>query len=439
MHQAPIGTDAMQKADYWLESLREPDEVLQTPEQVREQNVRWEKTVPSLHALSDYPEFISHEALVRLLTADRPPDGELFDEWGRAVDGAFWEMLSAACATPQPDGEKTAVHYGFAVKRLDVRTFPTGAGVFRKGQGERFDRLQETAWPVFEPLVILHHSKDGRFVYAQSRSYKGWTRAEGVAETDRETFHSQLAIFAQGAFATVLERSALVYLPDGETREVAFATRLPLADAGAREATPDGDGRLAVWWPVRDGEGRLNLVRAAVAQTDAFPGHLPCTRRSLIGQAFKLLGESYGWGGACGLHDCSSFVMDIYRTVGMDLPRNTDDQEAVPSARAHRFAPGDDIAARMSVLSTFRAGDALYMPGHTMVWLGLRDGRAYVIHDYSGYAVPDGSGGWMGVPVQSVGVMPLDLHLGDGRQYVEALTSAVSFTVEAPPDGRRSG
>ena len=444
MSEQPMASDRMMDADYWLEQTPFPDEVLLTAEQARAKSAYWEREVAALFALSDYPATVAREALARMLAADRPPTGELFDAAGRAVDERFWRAQAQESAPPAPGSEPVAVRFGFTVRRTDVRRFPTSQGVFYAGQDKRLDRLQETVWPVFEPLAILHRSRDGRFVYAQGRSYRGWANANEIGETDRQTFRAELAALDEGRHATVVQRSAEVRLGSGEVQAAEFAARLPLQDGSdgglAEGARGDENQRAAgglladrpaaigVRWPVRDAAGRLQFVNGSVKRSDARRGSLPCTRRSLVTQAFKLLGEPYGWGGACGLHDCSSFVLDVHRSVGLDLPRNTDAQEGVPGVRAHRFDAVDDEHSRISVLSTFRAGDVLYMPGHTMVLLGIRGGRAYVIHDYSGYAVPDGSGGWTDVSVQAVGVMPLDLHLRDGRKYIEALTSAVAFT-----------
>src|SRR5699024_1832041 len=57
-------------------------------------------------------------------------------------------------------------------------------------------------------------------------------------------------------------------------------------------------------------------------------GYLPYTKENIILQAFKFKDESYGWGGLNNTRDCSAFIMDIYRSFGLRLPRNTQDQGA---------------------------------------------------------------------------------------------------------------
>jgi cell wall-associated NlpC family hydrolase len=155
---------------------------------------------------------------------------------------------------------------------------------------------------------------------------------------------------------------------------------------------------------------------------------LSSTRRTLLEQAFRLLGEAYGWGDEQGLHDCSSFVMDVYRTIGLDLPRNAGEQERLAGVAKSAFSATMTPAERRAVLlRSHQAGDLLYMAGHTMIYLGEWEGRLYVLHDYSGYAVAKGPGEFRSVTVMEIGVSPLELHLTSGKTFLESLTTAISF------------
>ena len=65
-------------------------------------------------------------------------------------------------------------------------------------------------------------------------------------------------------------------------------------------------------------------------KADVSVGYLPYTRAHILRQAFKMLGENYGWGGQREGRDCSSFIMDIYNVFGIRSPRNADQQEKIP-------------------------------------------------------------------------------------------------------------
>src|SRR3546814_19235257 len=64
--------------------------------------------------------------------------------------------------------------------------------------------------------------------------------------------------------------------------------------------------------PVRNDDGSLRIVPALLPRTaDVSADYLPLTHANLIRQAFKFLGERYGWGHSYGTRDCSGFVSEV--------------------------------------------------------------------------------------------------------------------------------
>ena len=127
-------------------------------------------------------------------------------------------------------------------------------------------------------------------------------------------------------------------------------------------------------------------------------GYLPPSRENAIRQAFKFLGERYGWGHSYNARDCTGLVLEVYRSLGIVLPRNSSQQGSSPIGVTHRFADDADAAERMRVLRHCAAGDLLYSPGHVMMFLGFDGDEPWVIHDMSG-------SGWVdekGEPVDGV-------------------------------------
>src|SRR3546814_6380766 len=64
---------------------------------------------------------------------------------------------------------------------------------------------------------------------------------------------------------------------------------------------------------------------------DSASDYLPLTRANIIRQGFRFLGERYGWGHGYNGRDCSGFVSEVYRSMGVQLPRNTSDQSVSPA------------------------------------------------------------------------------------------------------------
>ena len=61
-------------------------------------------------------------------------------------------------------------------------------------------------------------------------------------------------------------------------------------------------------------------------------GRLPLTQNNMVRLAFSALGTEYGWGGANEGMDCSSYVQNIYRAMGLDLPHDVLSFFKIPSS-----------------------------------------------------------------------------------------------------------
>jgi cell wall-associated NlpC family hydrolase len=142
--------------------------------------------------------------------------------------------------------------------------------------------------------------------------------------------------------------------------------------------------------------------------------YLPLTRENLIRQSFKFLGERYGWGHSYNARDCSGFVSEVYRSFGVQLPRNTRDQGVSPALNRIAFTADDDRQKRLEVLREMQVGDLIYIPGHVMMMIGHHGGQPYVIHDTTGITYRDANGEITRVNLNGVAVTQL-LPLLDGK------------------------
>ena len=122
--------------------------------------------------------------------------------------------------------------------------------------------------------------------------------------------------------------------------------------------------------------------------------------------------------------DCSSFAADIYRTVGIELPRDADGQEAVMSPQWH--FEGKSGPERYAILQAVPPGSLLFLPGHVMMYLGMDDdGAPLVIHALSRRLSFSPEGQFLsGEPVRRVVVSGLSLPCASGHTFFEELTSA---------------
>lgn len=117
--------------------------------------------------------------------------------------------------------------------------------------------------------------------------------------------------------------------------------------------------------------------------------------RAMIERSFEYIGTPYKWGGNNlwrGI-DCSAFVQQMFRMIGVNLPRTAAEQARVgrPVERLEHLQPGD----RLYFWERRRN-----MIGHTGIFLGyFADGGAYFIHSSSnnrGIATDDlRKGSWL--------------------------------------------
>ena len=83
--------------------------------------------------------------------------------------------------------------------------------------------------------------------------------------------------------------------------------------------------------PHRNADGSFSQKKVLIpANRDVHVGYLDMTRAEIIRQAFKCLGYRYGWGGMLNSQDCSGYIRDVYSCFGLDIPRNTTWQAAMP-------------------------------------------------------------------------------------------------------------
>ena len=145
------------------------------------------------------------------------------------------------------------------------------------------------------------------------------------------------------------------------------------------------DGTWAISMPTVDANGTIMEEAFNIANDNGVvKGALACSENNLIRQAFRFLGEEYSWGGEEKSVDCSAFVQDVYRSVGIELPRDANRQE---KAMARSISlKGMTHEQRLEIIKKAKPGALLFTGGHVMMYLGV-DGNdePIAIHALSSY------------------------------------------------------
>ncbi|MDH5737474.1 MAG: NlpC/P60 family protein, partial [Gammaproteobacteria bacterium] len=131
------------------------------------------------------------------------------------------------------------------------------------------------------------------------------------------------------------------------------------------------------------------------------------TRSHILQQAFKFLGERYGWGHSYNARDCTGMVSEVYKTTGLLMPRNSGQQGLSPIGENIYFTPEESDKVKLKAIESASAGDLFYSSGHVMMYLGMLNDEAYVIHDLSGSGWLNEAGEFEQGVLNGVSVTPL--------------------------------
>lgn len=417
-------------ADFWLERLQHPDRVVLDQAAIAAQNGKLLRTDPSMNDLDALPASLRKAQVVEWIQdLSVRPKGPLYDVEGNPIANDVLDDLMDAMDL-QAIAEDTPTRYGLAVIRTALRTFPTELRVFSRPGDTDIDRFQESALFPGTPVAIAHRSKDGEWLWVVSSRYQAWVRSRDIAEGSRQQV---LAYARKAPYRVVLgAKVSTVYTreqPRLSELQLDMGVRVPLAEV-APDAPVNGQHPYTSWpveLPIREVDGSLAFAPALVQKNqETADAYLPLTRANLIRQSFKFLGERYGWGHSYNGRDCSGFVSEVYRSMGVELPRNTRDQSASPALDHVEFDEDAGPGPRMAAVETLEVGDLIFIPGHVMMMIGRVDGAPYVIHDTNGGSYLGDDGKMRSMRLNAVSVTPLlPLRFNAEQSYVDRITSIV--------------
>lgn len=418
-------------ARYWIDQQSAPQQPQLEQAAIQAQNARLFDRDPSMFDLEKMSGALTRAQVHTWIAArSRIPDRALYDEKGAKLEAPTLETLRGSVQIDAIPLQVTP-RFGLVVHRADLRTFPTRLRVFTTTDDTDIDRFQESALFPGTPVRIVHESADGQWWFVVSPTYAAWMEKRQVAEG------SAAQVFAYGRKAPFLVVTGATVrttftpeLPEVSDLQLDMGVRVPLLADWPTDRQVNGQHPYTshvIQLPIRDAQGRLQLVPALLPRTaDVAHDYLPLTQANVIRQAFKFLGERYGWGHSYDTRDCSGFVSEIYRSMGVTLPRNTSDQARSPVLQRVSFDKDEGPERRRAAVDVLQVGDLVYIPGHVLMMIGRVDGAPYMIHDINGgsYLGPDGE--MLSLHLNAVSVTPLlPLRFDPEHSYVDRITSIV--------------
>ena len=377
--------------------------------------------------LDKFPTQLSRAELRLAIEAiSRPPTGKRVFANGQPVTKADYQAYQLLLNLPTI-ADSNRVQYGLVVQRTNMRTFPTLDRIF-KHQPSDLDRFQETALFPADVVLVLHQSLDRQWVFAQSYNYAAWVQKKHIAIGSRaEVFDYKNAENFLVISGDKVRTNYNPRIPALSELQLDMGIRLPLA-AEPRQHNIHGQNPYAshtVRMPLRTDAGALVIETALIARSrDVSLGYLRYSSRTIIHQAFKFLGERYGWGHIYNGRDCSGFTAEVYKSMGILLPRNSSQQARTAGGITIRFQPDSSLKDKLAALKTLSVGDLIFIPGHVMMFIGNSAGKPYVIHDVTNINYYAASGEYYSNILNGVSVTPLlPLHRSPTKSYVDSIYS----------------
>lgn len=384
--------------DFWSEQASNGKKVIFSNDEIDAINRQNLSQVSEMAEIFKTPSTLSKDTLIsKIKSVSRHSKNDRSFADGTEVTQEFYDKLNGLLNL---DAVKdiNPVSFGMIVRRSDLRTFPSSVRLFTPNTGTNIDRYQESVLFPADAVAILHESKDHNWVLVRAYNYLAWVKKENVAYGDKASIEAfknarEYLVVTGDKVRTTYNPQA----PEVSDLQLDMGIRLPLADRGEVDNSLYGQNPYTshiIKLPTRNVDGSLTFKNALIARNkDTQKGYLAHSKNNLIKQAFKFLGERYGWGHMYNGRDCSGFVAEVYKSMGLLIPRNSGTQGRSAFGQNIRFTSETPTEERLKHIKNLEIGDLIYIPGHVMMFIGTVDGNPYIIHDVSGlqYTLPDGT------------------------------------------------
>jgi hypothetical protein len=383
----PNVTAEMERPEFWIKKIENPKNLLLTPgmiQKMNEENLKRKDL--RLCRISDLREDWKREEILSLLKEDWEDFGRTgevrYGKSGIPLGEPFWNELKNNL-NEESVKESNRMLLGLIVKRTDIRVFPTDEPSMSTPNRFEFDRFQHSSISPGSPIGIYHFSKDRQWAYVQTPFIRGWVRVHDLAVAKER---SEVVDYEEPKARLLVTGNLVHIFGDPFLRQAVFLAQM--GDSFPLLSLPGGtqmtEAAYVIQIPSREGTGHLTFKKGYLrAKEDVHRGFLPFTRENVARQAFKMLNHPYGWGDHLGGRDCSRFIMDLFRTLGILMPRNSKEQAAV-GVDLGLLEGKTEKEKRKFLDQAIPLATTLRLPGHIMLFLGRDKGRHYVIHSIWG-------------------------------------------------------
>lgn len=430
---APWSTDvtgiseAQLSVNYWVDKIENASRLLRDQKEIADFNKEIFSTDQNMVDLALFPDQLPGvDVKERIRAISKPNSSDLYSPAGEILGSEGYRKYTENLGLENiPDSVE--VQFALVVNRASMRAYPTDDRYYKSPQDQNLDRFQENGLFPGDALAVLHVSADHEWSFVQSYNYAAWVRSENIAIGDRQVIQQYRDT---NRFLVItgdkLRTSFNPEIPALSELQLDMGIRIPLADRETYSNSLYGQNPYAsntVLLPLRKQQGQLAIKPVLVSRNrDVSEGFIPFTRENIVRQAFKFLGERYGWGHSYNARDCTGFIMEIYKTFGFQMPRNTGQQGSGSYGQNTRFTAQSSREEKLQALKRMDIGDLIYVPGHVLMYIGDINGEPYVIHDVSMFGYMDENGGYYEGILNGVSVTPfIPLYGSRKSPYIDLI------------------
>ena len=429
-HYFPDVTSEMSSPSYWSEEneiLMNYEEIVKLNEEILSQNGT------NMNDLRNAPLTVDGFAVNEAVMRSSKADANYYLGWtylqnDKKATQEDYDALIENTQNKKPEKEQKVL-FGIAVKRTELRTFPSPVAIWDDPKDIDLDYQYLVGVRVNEPVYITSVSKDGKYYLAKGNSCSGWISADSVAICkDKEEWISAWDISPEDALVVWGDK---VYTEMSASGRETSQLMLPMGTVLklAKDIDPNVliDNRAAynnyvVWIPIKKADGSFEEKLTLISENnDVSVGFLPLTKQNIVKVAFSCLGSTYGWGGGLNSEDCSSYMRNIYKCFGLELARNGVWQAAMPMTKVNmQYMCREE---RIKFLKELPLGTLLFFSGHEMMYLGMKNEKFYVISAIGSIMRPEDAS--VRQRVRSTVINTLEIKRANGNTWLDDLNVAL--------------
>ncbi|GMO63079.1 MAG: hypothetical protein Ta2D_09790 [Rickettsiales bacterium] len=352
---------------FWIKKAKNPTKIIMTRDEIDKMNKQAYSRFFQ-QKLSDFVPLITEYDVEKNI--NHIFDATFYNLDGDKIDS---DLKKEIIKNIDIDNEQE-IQYGIVVKRVMQKYAPTSQIFIRKNSSKFLDRNIVSSIDINEPVLILRETSDRQWYFVISNhTIMGWVKAENVALTTKSEF-KKLENFWESPtnFAVITKHNTPIFQRNNES------SYYDLAEVGDAFKIIKSDNHwTSISVPVKDYD-YLTYKTMYVKTENLHKGYVPYTSANALKLAFSFINSKYGWGGDYGEQDCSGFLVQIFKSFGIFLPRNSYSQSNVGTNILNRT---DEYSKKYSITTKGIEGATfLYMRGHIMLYIGEIDGEPYIIN-----------------------------------------------------------